>query len=58
MRIPIGETPFKLAYGSDAMILAKVGLASYRVANYEDEENKKQFHLNLDLIDEIRIDAE
>ena len=58
MRIPTGETPFKLAYGSDAMILAKVGLASYRVANYKDEENKKQFHLNLDLIDEIRIDAE
>ena len=41
MRIPTRETSFKLAYGSDAVILAEVGLASYRVANYEDEENEK-----------------
>ena len=41
MRISSGETSFKLAYGSDAVILAEVGLASYRVANYEDEENEK-----------------
>ena len=28
MRTPIGETPFKLAYGSDAVIPAMVGLTS------------------------------
>ncbi|XP_075658861.1 uncharacterized protein LOC142628700 [Castanea sativa] len=58
VRTPIGETPFKLAYGSDAVITAKVGLTSYRVAYYNNEENEKQFHLSLDLIDEVRMDAE
>ena len=58
IRTPIGETPFKLAYGSDAVILAKVGLTSYRVAYYNNEENEKQLRLNLDLLDEVRIDAE
>ena len=58
MRTPTGETPFKLAYGSDAMILVKVGLTSYKVAHYNNEENEKQLHLILDLIDEVRIDAE
>ena len=29
-----GETPFRLAYGTDAVILAEVGLTSYRVENY------------------------
>ena len=58
MRTPTGETPFKLAYGSDAMILVKVGLTSYKVAHYNNEENEKQLHLILDLIDEVRMDAE
>lgn len=51
------EIPFKLAYGSDVMILAKVGLTSYRVAYNKDEENEKPLCLNLDLIDEVRMDA-
>ena len=58
VRTPTGETPFKLAYGSDAMILVKVGLTSYKVAHYNNEENEKQLHLILDLIDEVRMDAE
>ena len=58
VRTPTGEIPFKLAYGSDAMIPVKVGLTSYRVAHYNNEENEKQLHLILDLIDEVRIDAE
>ena len=58
VRTPTRETPFKLAYGSDAVILVEVSLTSYRVARYNNEENEKQFHLNLDLIDEVRMDAE
>ena len=50
MRTPIGETPFKLAYGSDAVIPMKVGLTSYRVAHYNNEENEKQFRLSLDFM--------
>ena len=53
MRTPIRETPFKLAYGSNAVIPAEVGLTSYR-----EEENEKQLRLNLDLIDKIRMDTE
>ena len=30
----------------------------YRVANYQDRENEKQLHLNLDLIDEVQMDVE
>ena len=57
IRSPIGETPFKLAYGSDAVILVKVGLTSNRVAHYKEKENEKQLHINLDFIDEVRMDA-
>ena len=58
MRTPIGETPFKLAYGSEAIILAEVHMANHRVMNYKDRENEEQLRLNLDLIDNISRDAE
>ena len=58
MRTPTGETPFKLAYGSEAVISAKVHMASHRVKGYEVEENEVQLRLNLDLIDKVRTDAE
>ena len=57
VRTPTGETPFKLAYESDAMILAEVGLTNYRVAHYNNEENEKQLCLSLNLVDEVRMDA-
>ena len=57
VRTPTGETPFKLAYESDAMILAEVGLTNYRVAHYNNEENEKQLRLSLNLVDEVRMDA-
>ena len=40
VRTPTGETPFKLTYGSEAVILAEVHLASHRVKGYEVEENE------------------
>ena len=40
-RIPTRETPFRLAYGSDAVIPTEVGLASYRVGNYAEEKNEE-----------------
>ena len=58
MRTPTRETPFKLAYGSEAVIPAEVHMASHRVKGYEVEENEIQLRLNLDLIDEVRTDAE
>ena len=58
VRTPTGETPFKLAYGSEAVILAKVHMANHRVMTYQDKDNEEQLRLNIDLIDEVRTDAE
>ena len=58
VRTPTRETPLKLAYESDAVILVEVGLTNFRVAHYQVEENEKQFYLSLDLKDEVRIEVE
>ena len=58
VRTPTRETPFKLAYGSEAVIPAEVLVANHRVMKYQDEENEEQLRLNLDLFDEVRMDAE
>ena len=58
VRTPTGETPFKLAYGSEAVISAKVHMANHRVMIYQDKDNEEQLCLNLDLINEVRTDAD
>ena len=58
MRTPRGETPFKLAYGSEVVIPAEMHMANHRVMIYQENDNTKQLRLNLDLIDEVRMDAE
>ena len=58
VRTSTWETPFKLAYGSEAVIPAEVHMASHRVKGYQVEENEVQLRFNLDLIDEVRTDAE
>ena len=57
-RTPIGETPFRLTYGGEAVISAEVGLTSYRVHNHDKNKNDKAMRLQLDLVDEIRAAAE
>ena len=57
MRTPTGETPFKLAYGSEAIIPTEVHMANHRVTMYQDKDNEEQLRLNLDLINEVRTDA-
>ena len=37
--------PFRLAYGSDAVILAEVGLTSFWVENYDENKNEETMHL-------------
>ena len=58
VRTLTGETPFKLAYGSEAIIPAEVHMANRRVTMYQDKDNEEQLHSNLDLKDEVRTDAE
>ena len=57
-RTPTGETPFQLAYGSEAVIPTEVELTSYRVANYDERRNDEAMCLQLDLLDEVRATAE
>ena len=57
VRTPTGETPFKLAYGSEAVILTEIHMTSHRVRKYQAEENEEQLRLNLNLMDEARMDA-
>ena len=40
-KTPTRETPFRLAYGSEAVIPTEVGLTSYRVENHDDSRNDK-----------------
>ena len=56
-RVPIGETPFRLTFGTEAVILVEVGLMSLRVKTYEDQKNQQELNSNLDLIDEVREEA-
>ena len=58
VKTPTRETPFKLAYGSEAVIPTEVHMANHKVMKYQDEGNEEQLRLNLDLIDEVRMDAE
>ena len=57
MRTPMRETPFKLAYRSEAVISAEVHMANHKVMTYQDKDNEEQLRLNLDLIDEVKTDA-
>ena len=57
-RTPTRETPFRLAYEIDAVILAEIGLTSYRVDSCSKETNEEKLCLQLDLVDEVRTTAE
>ena len=51
---PAGERPFYLAFGSEAVIQAEVGLASYRIAHHNEVRNEEGIRLQLDLLDGVR----
>ena len=57
-RTPTRETLFRLAYGTDAVIPAEIGLTSYRVDSYNKDTNEEELRLQLDLVDEVRTAAE
>ncbi|XP_074342912.1 uncharacterized protein LOC141680637 [Apium graveolens] len=48
-----GETPFKLAYGTEAMLPIEVGSPSHRVINFKKEANEEGLGINMELIDEV-----
>ena len=55
-RTPTRETPFRLTYGTEAIIPVEVGVASIKreVLHEEDNDNDDQLRINLDCLDEVR----
>ncbi|CAL9018233.1 unnamed protein product [Prunus brigantina] len=53
-RTSIGETPFSLSFGTEAVAPVEIGQPTYRTSTYEAEANDEQLALNLDFIDELR----
>ena len=52
-----GETPFRLTYGTEAVIPVEVGVASIRREVLHEEHNDDQLRINLDCLDEVRDKA-
>lgn len=50
----VGESPFRLAYGMEAMILAEIREPSWRVLNYDQETKEEIIRFELDLAKERR----
>ena len=56
-RTPNGETPFKLTYGTKAVIPIEVRVTSIRWEVLREENNDDQLRINLDCLDEVRDKA-
>ncbi|KAM1203864.1 hypothetical protein ACFX2J_019631 [Malus domestica] len=56
-RTSTGETPFSLAFGTEAVVPVELEQATYRIQNYMQSENDKQLTFNLDLVEEHRNQA-
>ena len=55
---PIGETSFRLTSESEAVILAEVGIVSYRIVHHDKGKNEEEICLHLDLLNEVKVAAE
>ncbi|XP_059428507.1 uncharacterized protein LOC132162267 [Corylus avellana] len=57
-RTPTEETPFALAYGTEAVIPAEVGSGSFRVDTFNPNFNDEGLKLHLDLLQEKQDQAQ
>ena len=57
IRTPTGETPFRLTYGTEAVISVEVGVASTRREVFREESNDDHLRINLDCLDKVREEA-
>ena len=53
-RTPTRETPFKLTYGTEAVIPVKVGVTSMRQEAFHEGNNDDQLRVNLDCLDKFK----
>ncbi|GKV06276.1 hypothetical protein SLEP1_g18175 [Rubroshorea leprosula] len=56
-RIAIGETPYHLAFGTEAVIPVEIGVPSFRVTHFDEGRNGQLIRENLDLLAEVREEA-
>ena len=56
-RTPTGETPFRLTYGTEAVIPIKVEITSMRREVFREGNNDDQLRVNLDYLDKSRDEA-
>jgi len=56
-RTATGETPFSLTYGVEAVIPAEIGIPTYRMKDFDEENNNEALRMELDVIEEKRTDA-
>ena len=57
VRTPTGKTPFKLVFGTKAVILVEVGVSSIKRTCYDEHSNDEGLKLALDCLPEVRDDA-
>ncbi|GAA0145625.1 hypothetical protein LIER_05778 [Lithospermum erythrorhizon] len=53
----VGETPFTIVYGTEAMLPVEVGLPSYRQKGFDEGENNQGMKRELNFTDELRDQA-
>ena len=53
-KIPMGEMPYSLVYGSELVILVETGVLSFRTMNFDKEYNEEELRLNVDLLALLR----
>ncbi|GFS37177.1 hypothetical protein Acr_00g0050430 [Actinidia rufa] len=51
-RIPTGETPYSMVFGTESVIPVEIGMPSFRTSNFDEESNEAELRLNLDLLEE------
>ena len=56
-RTPTSETPFSLAYGTEAVISVEIGMPTLKTKAFEQESNDQQLMENLDLLEERKDQA-
>ncbi|GKV42199.1 hypothetical protein SLEP1_g49636 [Rubroshorea leprosula] len=56
-RTTTGETPYHLAFGTETVILAEIGVPSFRVTHFDEGRNGQLLRENLDLLAEVREEA-
>lgn len=53
-RVSTGESPFKVAYGTEVVLPVEISVGSARTENFDPQESEIGLRLNGDLLEELR----